>query len=302
MKNIKLLFTAAGILFFAGCSSDNASECASGSDDCDQKGTVESECQGDSCGTNTQEGESGKPQDNSQGDPQGEADSCLKLNHPETGTVCTFGRYRQLSTSEDKQPIQWQVLDVNDENGILLISKFVLDQKRFNQTSKNVTWETCTIRSWLNGLGKDDNIEGIDYSDDNFMKIAFNNDEVKYIKTVTNINPDYEFEGRIIEAGNDTVDKIFFLSRDEANQYYSRSRDRLAYGTEYLSTTRVLNNTDFCYEDDCTKSQYSSMWWLRSPGHQQYIAARICCNGGGIFSNLVESNEIGIRPVLWLKK
>ena len=42
--------------------------------------------------------------------------SCLELEEFKKGTLCSFGSYRQLRETEDKQPIQWRILDVK-KNG-----------------------------------------------------------------------------------------------------------------------------------------------------------------------------------------
>lgn len=51
-------------------------------------------------------------------------------------------------------------------------------------------WAKTTIRSWLNGYGKNENASGIDYSADNFMDIAFTPAEQAALKTATVRNKD----------------------------------------------------------------------------------------------------------------
>lgn len=104
------------------------------------------------------------------------------LNNPVTnGGVVTWdcvwlGNYWQEDTNGDgradqndlKQPIKWRVLSVNGNDAILLADKN-LDVQRYNDTYTSVTWETSTIRSWLNGYGAGANIAGKDYSSNNFF-------------------------------------------------------------------------------------------------------------------------------------
>ena len=59
-----------------------------------------------------------------------------------------FGSYPQ-TVKGIVRPIEWQVLDVQD-NKALLISKFGLDVQPYNNTKAKVTWDTCSLRSWLN--------------------------------------------------------------------------------------------------------------------------------------------------------
>ena len=62
---------------------------------------------------------------------------------------CTyFGDYYQ-SNSSTKEPIKWRVLSV-DGNDAFLLADQNLDAKPYNEECENVTWATCTLRTWLN--------------------------------------------------------------------------------------------------------------------------------------------------------
>ena len=60
-----------------------------------------------------------------------------------------FGKYYQASGSE-MTPIRWLVLD-EDADSLLLITKDCIDSLPYNETRANISWETCTLRQWLNG-------------------------------------------------------------------------------------------------------------------------------------------------------
>ena len=112
-----------------------------------------------------------------------------------------------------KEAIKWRVLSVNG-NDAFLIADCNLDSQPYNTTKTDVTWETSTIRSWLNGYKASYNANGINYSSNNFIGKAFTSAEQKAINQVTVVNhdnPEYETEG-----GNDTKDKVFLLSIEEA--------------------------------------------------------------------------------------
>ena len=49
----------------------------------------------------------------------------------------------------DRKPIEWIVLDIQDERALLL-SKNILDTQQYNTEQVPTTWETSSIRSWLN--------------------------------------------------------------------------------------------------------------------------------------------------------
>ena len=66
------------------------------------------------------------------------------------GSIVTFGRYEQDGDKENgPEEIEWVVLDVQDGKALLL-SKYGLEAKPYNTEYTEVTWETCTLRAWLN--------------------------------------------------------------------------------------------------------------------------------------------------------
>lgn len=103
-----------------------------------------------------------------------------------------FGNYWQEDTNGDgtadkndaKTPIKWRVMSVDGDDAFLLADKN-LDCQKYNDTFIDVTWETCTMRSWLNGYGASENVCGTDYGSDNFLDNAFNAGEQSAIKTTT---------------------------------------------------------------------------------------------------------------------
>ena len=202
------------------------------------------------------------------------------LNNPTTDAngVTTwdciwFGNYWQEDTNGDgkadkndqKTPIKWRVLAVEGDDAFLLADKN-LDCQKYNNTYTGVTWETCTMRSWLNG-----------YSDNNFQNEAFSAAEQSAIKaTNVNDNPSYGTEG-----GNDTKDKVYLLSIDEVtNPEYGFNSSR----SDYAESRRALN-TAFAKEQGAwtsTSEEYAGngYWWLRSPGYTSSSASYVHYNGG----------------------
>ena len=65
------------------------------------------------------------------------------------GDTITFGHYPQESDGTDWTQVEWLVLEV--QNGkALLLSSLGLDVKPYHAVEENVTWETCSLREWLN--------------------------------------------------------------------------------------------------------------------------------------------------------
>ena len=145
----------------------------------------------------------------------------------------------------------WIVLEKTD-NSALILAKDILFNKAYNDEYTSVTWEDCTLRKYLNG---------------DFYN-SFSDEERAMIQEVTNSNPDNPVY--MSKGGNDTKDKIYLLSIDEA---------------EGLS-------------GDILKAKM--FWWLRSPGGYS-CAAEVYSDGVvHTFGGSVRS-EAGVRPALNLK-
>ncbi len=191
----------------------------------------------------------------------------------EVGSYVKFGEYEQNNADTDgKEEIEWLVLDIKNDKA-LLISKYVLDCKKFNDDydNTNVTWETSTIRQWLNN---------------DFYDSAFSEEEKKRIPTVTvsaDENPDYMNEN--VFQGDDTNDKIFLLSVKEAYNYFSSDEKRNCEPTKFAKNNGIV---------------YNNCWyWLRTVGKTQDSAAEV--EDGYVFSHGRNVNEShSVRPVMWI--
>lgn len=175
-------------------------------------------------------------------------------------------------------PFIWQVLDVQDGKA-LLITKDIVEKAVYHEKYESVTWETCTLRSYLNG---------------EFLENNFSDEEKTKILEVTNTNPDNQwFE---TSGGNDTQDKVFLLSVEEAVQYFGDSGQLNGGQQEHHYNIDDKYNSDRIaqYDDE------NIWWWLRSPGNSSKFAATVTHKGiievGGYFVQ----TEFGIRPAVWI--
>lgn len=198
----------------------------------------------------------------------------------QTEVYISFGEYEQDNIiSNGKENIDWLVLDVKD-NKVLVISKFALDCQPYNTRKESVTWETCTLRNWLNN---------------DFLNEAFSDTERSFIaETAVTADGNYVWN---TAPGNETVDKIFLLSIPETEMYFSFSENHSTAEckpTNYATANGVKVNSDAEYKNNCN-------WWLRSPGMNENHASRVYTSGhidtGG---GRVNYDEYGVRPVLWL--
>ena len=218
-----------------------------------------------------------------------------------------FGNYWQEDTNgdgkadkkDDKTPIKWRVLSVEGDDVFLLADKN-LDCQKYNDTDTDVTWETCTMRSWLNGYGAEANKDGRDYSDTNFLDQAFSSEEQTAVKTTNVVNHDNPEFGT--EGGKDTSDKVYLLSIDEVTDpvYGFNSSDdsdstRQAVNTAYVAGGGEINSGDM------GSAGSVDVWWLRSPGDISDNASRVDYDGYvNAYGHYVNSDCDAARPALHL--
>ena len=204
-----------------------------------------------------------------------------------------FGNYAQTdSTGNTKEPVKWRVLK-NADGQLFLLSDQNLDVFQYHTESESVTWETSTMRSWLNGYSASHNTggdSGTDYTSDNFIDTAFSDGEQGAIVDTTVVNddnPDYKTEG-----GENTNDKIFLLSIAEAqnSSYFTDDSSRIATNTAYVAGGGKLSS----YMNGVGAADY---WWLRSPGYDDSDAADVDRNGG-VFSGGIDVYNVSdaVRP------
>ena len=189
------------------------------------------------------------------------------------GDTVFFGTYEQDdNTVNGEEDIEWIVL-TRDGDRVLLISKYALDCKPYNTSFSPVTWETCSLREWLN---------------ETFVNNAFNSDEQKMIissNVTADTNPSYS-----TSPGSNTTDKVFLLSITEVNEYFNSDSARQCQGTAY------------CY----AQGEYESIngncfWWLRSPGDLSDYATYVHDDGYvDNYGNYVDYGKNAVRPALWI--
>lgn len=201
------------------------------------------------------------------------------LKAANVGDTIKFGKYEQDNNlSNGKEDIEWDVL-AKENNSVLLISKYALDCKQYNTELTDVTWETCSVRKWLN---------------ETFMDSAFDGAEksiVEKTKVLAEKNPYYS-----TDPGNATTDKVFLLSINEANKYFGSDEDRKCIPTEYAKANGAYTSSGY------TKNGVPTCgWWLRSPGDDQGRAANVSDYGSVNYLGMrVDYGDGCVRPALWI--
>ena len=210
------------------------------------------------------------------------------------GDMMTFGHYEQDNNpGNGPEAIEWLVLDVQDGKALLL-SRYGLEAKPYNTDWVQITWEDCTLRSWLNS---------------DFMNQAFTPEEQSAILLTEVDNSDVQgfdwttMGGDKTTGGNNTQDKVFLLSYAEANKYLGVQHMETE-GAEQNLNSRAAATKHAIRNGAWTSDEYktadgapSVLWWLRSPGHYQGNAAGVTF---GLRSTYVDLADGGVRPAFWL--
>lgn len=190
------------------------------------------------------------------------------------GEYVYFGRYKDIHTNYTSS-IRWKVLEVKDGKA-LLISECGLDCKPYNSVRENVTWATCSLRTWLN---------------ETFLHSAFFSSERESIVRATlpaDSNPQY---GRDTDPGDSTEDYVFILSLSEIEQYFYSDSHRRCFPTNYAVLQGAYENPE-----------WKTCWyWLRTPGMVQQNAATVNSDGSINYEGGVTGDNVGaVRPAIWV--
>lgn len=190
------------------------------------------------------------------------------------GNIVTFGRYEQDPDKAGYEDIEWIVLEKEDDR-ILVASRYLLDCQPFNTFDEPTTWESCSLRYWLNT---------------SFYNTAFDSSEKAMIQTVR-LDPETVRD----HVCNATDNKVFLLSVGEALQYFETDNDRDCLPTDYAKAQGVESKYRF---------YYASNYWLRTPGTYQNSASVVYPTGEVSSANLaftsVNNNKVGVRPAMWI--
>lgn len=198
------------------------------------------------------------------------------------GEVIKLGKFEQDNNPDNgPEDIEWIVLDTKSNGDKLVMSKDALEGLPYNKIFKiEIFWETCTLREWLN---------------DDFYNSVFSDDEKAQILVTQVTTPKNEKTGK--EGGNDTEDKIFLLSIDEANTYFTSDAARICHPSAFAKAKGLEAGEKTIMEGNCR-------WWLRTPGFTASDTARIFEDGsvnedGGSSDS---ENKNGVRPVMWINE
>ena len=207
------------------------------------------------------------------------------------------------------EPIKWRVLNRNGNDAFLLADVALDDQKyNTNYEDVDVTWETSSMRSWLNGYGASVNQSKTDYSKKNFINSAFTSTQKNAIKTtsvVNNNNINYGTTG-----GNNTSDQVFLLSTSEVYNtdtaagygFVKNNIDDEARRSRCSTYAHAMGTWRY-YDTDAEYTKYNgNVYWRLRPS--SWCSASYVDYGYGLFE-YIDVDEpsfslCGMRPALHL--
>jgi len=190
----------------------------------------------------------------------------------EVGGKVYFGAYEQDNDlANGQEDIEWFVL-AKEGDRVLMTSKYALDCQVYNTRYEDITWETSSLRKWLN---------------EDFLNTAFSKEEQERIektKVTADENPDFD-----TDPGNSTIDHVFLLSIVEAKQFFTSDDGRKCEPSLYAKA-----------QNDSLFGKDLKFWWLRTTGRDQHWTALVQSDGGIDSGGSLVGGKDYVRPALWI--
>ena len=160
-----------------------------------------------------------------------------KAESAKIGDIISFGHYELDNNKRNgNESIEWIILDIQDGQATC-ISRYGLEAKPFNTKMTPVSWDTCTLRKWLN---------------EDFLYTAFSAEEQDKLVTVT-VTADENAEYHT-DPGNDSQDRVFIPSAVDVQKYFLTDEERKCQ----TSKTAEIHGGWVSLDGYCN-------WWLRTP-------------------------------------
>lgn len=193
------------------------------------------------------------------------------MSDAKVGDVVEFGVYEQNGNADDgAEPIEWVVVSENEDN-LILVSRYCLDCVPYNQTRVETDWEKSSLRQWLNN---------------EFYNNAFSQKEKSGIVAM----------GEALQIDNSDggeslflEDNVSILSVTQAKSLYEYDSWRVAEPTQYAINNGAHVENGYCW------------WWLRNNlGSADNQMAKYVHFNGGIYDQgfAVDFNSVAVRPVI----
>ena len=195
------------------------------------------------------------------------------------GNQVSFGTYEQDGdTSNGKEPIEWVVSETwvsNNKYIVMLLSKKALLVSQYNEKLDDVTWQSCSLRKYLNN---------------DFVKDAFTVEEQTLlfeneIQTLPNPNSTENF------TNFTTKDRVFVPDYGDYNEFDMFIEDRADLTAAAKKQAEALDKDKYI----------ENSWWMRTEGQDFKHALTFNNPGEAVFEtgDPVDS-YCGVRVAVWL--
>lgn len=204
----------------------------------------------------------------------------ILMEKANAGNAIFFGSCEQdNNTSNGKEGIEWIVL-AKEKGKALVISKYALECLKYDDSFSDATWETCSLRSWLN---------------ETFLNNTFTAAEQELL-VMANVTAD-ENPLSSENAENATNDKVFILNITEAKDYFGNDESRICAPTAYAKAHGAYTTN----RSKTARDEAACWWWLRTPGKNQKGITYVT-NYGDIdaLGSAANYTNYTVRPVLWI--
>lgn len=186
------------------------------------------------------------------------------------------------------KPIRWLILNYadmqNEAAPIVVTEKILTSSVTWNKSfaDLNIWSGTSNIRTWINGT---------------FYSDAFNVDDKNSILTTTvkNNTQSSTSDG----TGTSTNDKLWLLSYDEVNKYFTTNAQRLASPTDFAIANYCYSYKNTGYITTARPQGGTCGYWLRS-AYTAPNSARFLNQTGVPHYEFVDYSGYGVRPALTL--
>ena len=191
---------------------------------------------------------------------------CAALASATVGEDVLFGSYEQDGDpSNGAEDLVWLVLDVKDGKA-LLITKYAIACRPYEETLRPVNWAGSDLRNWLNG---------------EFLQSAFSAELQRAIE-LSELTSYEDYQGT--KSGKTSKEALFLLDPTEAERYFRLESDKQCLLT--ISAAEDKENWE------------EGAWRLRSVEALTEYAPVMLATGKPALT--VNTCKTGVRPAMWV--
>jgi len=207
------------------------------------------------------------------------------------GDTITMGQYKN-------KPLEWTVIDINDEKGVLLWLKDTIHVEAFDKSDESLAqnesnygsnyWENSDLRRWLNK--------------DFLSSFSENEKEMINETKLKHILPYHLLEQKM--GGDRPFNWTSIVPYVDQN--YNRAYFDYSYDKVFLLDVEQLKKYVYNHKISTVKTNRTSgdkeEYWLRTPYYYSKSMTRTVGKDGFVYHKHSNTADIGIAPAIYLNK